>query len=557
MCKYFNEHPYFQGNRSLIRLHFYFDELEVCNPLGSSKSKNKLACFYFFVGNIGPNYYSSLRNIFLVLVKTDTLKKHCLSKIVAPLVKDLQKFQTEGISIDNQTCLMGNNNYIFGSIATISADNLGAHYLGGFRRCFSSGRIYRFCMCTYNDLINNCTEAEFMLRTAAAHEFHIQAVSNDESLVPSYRVVKSSHFDVISGFLPVTAFPANIMHDCLEGVLPQFLHSLFRHLQNNRIYSFALINQRLKNFKFGATDKRNKPRPLPGNVILSPGKISLLASETLCLFRNLPFVIGDIVPTSDEAWAMYNLLSDVMDIILAQSVCANDVVKLRALIENFYSHFIKFSPDLVKPKLHFLLHYPRFIEIYGPLRNLWCMHFESFHRKIKIIAHNCQNFKNICLTVAKRIQSLKCYEQCNITCLTDDLCRLKGSPITMDELPVEFAEYLQSDMGISVNANLINVIKLVKNGVTYAVNSIYVLDCVNDKPMFIQVMYIVVCDSNTLICGNLLRPVYFNSHFYSYVIDNTDVLLFFKPGSEKCHHRHDMYNCCGMNMIRLQYKICV
>ena len=46
----------------------------------------------------------------------------------------------------------------------------------------------------------------------------------------------------------------------------------------------------------------------------------------------------------------------------------------------------------------------------------------------------------------------------------------------MDELPVEFAEYLQSNMDISVNANLINVIKLVKNGVTYAVNSIYVLD---------------------------------------------------------------------------------
>ena len=301
MCKYFNEHPYFQGNRSLIRLHFYFDELEVCNPLGSSKSKNKLACFYFFVGNIGPNYYSSLRNIFLALVKTDTLKKHCLSKIVASLVKDFQKFQTEGISIDNQTCLMGNNNYIFGSISTISADNLGAHYLGGFQRRFSSGRIYRFRMCTYNDLINKCTEAKFMLRTAAAHEFHVQAVSNDESLVPLYGVVKSSRFDVISGFSPVTAFPADIMHDCLKGVLPQFLHSLFRHLQNNGIYSFALINQRLKNFKFGATDKRNKPRPLPGNVILSSGKISLLASETLCLFRNLPFVIGDIVPTSDEA----------------------------------------------------------------------------------------------------------------------------------------------------------------------------------------------------------------------------------------------------------------
>ena len=55
-----------------------------------------------------------------------------------------------------------------------------------------------------------------MLRTAAAHEFHVQAVSNDESLVPSYAMVKSSRFDVISGFSPVTAFPADIMHDCLE-----------------------------------------------------------------------------------------------------------------------------------------------------------------------------------------------------------------------------------------------------------------------------------------------------------------------------------------------------
>ena len=32
---------------------------------------------------------------------------------------------------------MGNNNYIFGSIATISADNVGALYVGGFRRWVS------------------------------------------------------------------------------------------------------------------------------------------------------------------------------------------------------------------------------------------------------------------------------------------------------------------------------------------------------------------------------------------------------------------------------------
>ena len=155
----------------------------------------------------------------------------------------------------------------------------------------------------------------------------------------------------------------------------------------------------------------------------------------------------------------------------------------------------------------------------------------------------------------KRIQFLKCYEQCNETCLTDDSADLEGNSTTMDQLPAETAEYLQYDMEIPADANLINVKHLTENGVTYSVNNIYVLDFVNDKPMFIKVFHIVVCGPKTLICGTLLLPLYFNSHLHSYVVDTTDTLLFFKPGSEICHHPHDMYTCDGKSTIRLRYLV--
>uniref|UniRef100_H2XUM2 DUF4218 domain-containing protein n=1 Tax=Ciona intestinalis TaxID=7719 RepID=H2XUM2_CIOIN len=206
-----------------------------------------------------------------------------------------------------------------------------------------------------------------------------------------------------------------------------------------------------------------------------------------------------------------------MDIILAQSLCTEATAQLKIFIERFYSLFVKLAPDFVKPKLHFLLHFPRLIEFYGPLRHLWCMRFESFHKKIKLLAHNCQNFKNICLTVTKRIQSFKCYEQCSIACLMDDTA-LEGKPTTMDQLPIEIAEFMQYDMDIPESANLISLKRLVENGVTYSVNNIYILDFIHNKPMFIHVKRIVIFGSVTLICGLLLVPLYFNSQFHSYVV---------------------------------------
>lgn len=410
-------------------------------------------------------------------------------------------------------------------------------------------------MCSHADIKTKCRETDFKLRTPTIHNQHVAAVSIDDTLVSAYGVAKSCAFDMIQGFSPVTAFPPDIMHDCLEGVLSSVMQAIFKHFQDSGICLIGFVNERLRKFKFGRCENKNKPRALPGNIIMQNGKISLSASETLCLFRYLPFIIGDLVPYGNKAWHLYCLLSEVMDIILAPITSTNISDHLRCLIEEFYFLFAAFAPDLVKPKLHFLLHYPRLLEIYGPLRNLWCMRFESFHRKLKLVAQRCKNFKNVCKTVASRIQLMKCYEQCDIAGLTGDVESVIGKPILVDELPHAFSIYLQTELGFQSYETAISVKCITENGVTYSLNDVFVLDVLDDVPMFIQIKTIVVLKSKTYICGSFLKTLDFISHYHSYAVIETGTMLFFKPGMELCGHPHDLYKCVDKQMVRLQYRI--
>ena len=64
---YFMEHPFFKVNPNALRLHFYEDEFEVCNPIGSKRTKHKLCAFYYTIGNLDNKHQSKLNHIHLAL----------------------------------------------------------------------------------------------------------------------------------------------------------------------------------------------------------------------------------------------------------------------------------------------------------------------------------------------------------------------------------------------------------------------------------------------------------------------------------------------------------
>jgi len=66
-----------------------------------------------------------------------------------------------------------------------------------------------------------------------------------------------------------------------------------------------------------------------------------------------------------------------------------------------YTHFFN---DTLKPKHHFLIHYPSIIQQSGPPRHYWCFRFEGKHKELKMYARTTSSRKNITLTLTKKFQ---------------------------------------------------------------------------------------------------------------------------------------------------------
>lgn len=64
----FKTHPMFSKKNSALQLILYSDEIQICNPLGSHASVNKLLMFYCTLGNIGPKFRSKLASIRLLAI---------------------------------------------------------------------------------------------------------------------------------------------------------------------------------------------------------------------------------------------------------------------------------------------------------------------------------------------------------------------------------------------------------------------------------------------------------------------------------------------------------
>lgn len=203
-----------------LRLHFYNDEFEIVNPLGSRKTIHKISAFYFTLGNIHPKYRSKLKHIHLsILAYYSLVKQYGAARILEPLISDIKKLQTDGIEVPYQ----GRHLRFKGTIVTVSADNLSAHSLAGFRGSFSSGRICRYCLCHYKDLSEKTNEDDCVVRTPDIHSYHLQCVAEDPNTSSLYGVTGPCAFSEIPSVSVTNTFPPDVMHDFLEGVVPHVI----------------------------------------------------------------------------------------------------------------------------------------------------------------------------------------------------------------------------------------------------------------------------------------------------------------------------------------------
>ena len=126
--KEFSSHTLFGVNSvPSLQILLYYDDVEVCNPLGSSRVKHKLGTmkvviqspfvkylifvtgmFYFSVGNIRPRFRSKIKTIQLLAVcKQKLIKKYSMNAVLRPLVKDIKKLVSTLILNRAHTLFLG------------------------------------------------------------------------------------------------------------------------------------------------------------------------------------------------------------------------------------------------------------------------------------------------------------------------------------------------------------------------------------------------------------------------------------------------------------------
>ncbi len=153
----------------------------------------------------------------------------------------------------------------------------------------------------------------------------------------------------------------------------------------------------------------------------------------------MPQLIGHKVPVNDPVWSVYLLLREVCAIIFATAIDRESLVYLADLIAKFLTRFIEvFGACNVKPKMHYLVHYPRYIALYGGLKQVSTVRFESLHFYFKKVARSTNCYKNVCQTLAKRHQLRQCWEwEENDVLKRHDIAigRTKSLSITSAKLP--------------------------------------------------------------------------------------------------------------------------
>ncbi len=114
----YKSHPLFSVDLSSLQIFFYFDDLEVCNPLGSKAKIHKiselcryytyskpdnifdLGIFYISLGNMPPKCRSQLSAIYLVAIAHHrNLVKYGMDSILRPFVEDMKKLVFKGDNV--------------------------------------------------------------------------------------------------------------------------------------------------------------------------------------------------------------------------------------------------------------------------------------------------------------------------------------------------------------------------------------------------------------------------------------------------------------------------
>lgn len=414
---------FFCENPLALQIHLASDDFEICSPLQSKAGVHKICAIYFTIRNLPTRHLSKLNNIYIVaLCNANDLKSKTtdFNDLWQRIIFDLKHLEQVGIDVEGYGKLKG-------TLTHLSFDNLGANFSLGFPACFVSSHYCRYCMRSKDDCQTLCSDDGHYKRTKNDYAKQIKIVELSEKVdfnetkgVKMYcKLNDLDYFHILDN---PTVDP---MHDLLEGCIPFLLKKTFTRCIEKRIFSESDLNWMIQFHKYGRLDRCN----VPSSLELNKRSLGQNASQILCLFRNLPFILSEY-SEHDEIKAIWHSVTSLLritEIALAQIVTENELSILKDEVMIHLKSIISTFKEHLRPKHHFLLHYDAIIRVMGPIIALSMMRFEAKHQQLKKMVGDNKNFRNINKTLANKHQKMLVT---NIFCDKDTTETLKLSSVT-------------------------------------------------------------------------------------------------------------------------------
>jgi hypothetical protein len=535
----FKKHPYFKKYPDALALNLYVDAFETTNVLGSHTGVHKLEGLYMMVQNFPAEYQSQLSSIFLVaLWYAADVKSYGYDKIFEPIVNSLQKLESdEGVEIR-----LGNKEVtVRACLVFISADNLGYNSLFGFCESFAATKFCRFCECNREEANSLFAESQLKLRSRDSYNTAVSRVGSASYDQQMTGIKRGCLLNNLQYWHVTENFAVDVMHDILEGIAGFELALILNGIAADKECQLSLekLNSAITCFNYSLADRNSRPPTLS-----SLNAIRMSASEMWCFLRNLPLLIGSLIPREQGHWNLLKLLLDIADIVFAPVVSDNLGSFLSHLIAEHHSYFKELFPDRqLLPKHHFLVHYARSLKMIGPPVRYWCMRFEARHQVFKELARTTNCFKNVCKTLAKRFQRGLAFQFVNHT-LFDMYETGPAEEVVVGDFASAICDAVCRDTNICRN-DTVHILSWVKIGhYVFKPTAVAVNTICDGIPQFGIVTDVIAINNKIYFVLEVLETVHYDEHFHAYAVKHPS------------QHYHTCVSIdCLKDHIPLQYHV--
>jgi len=488
----------FDANDLVLPYHKFFDEYEVDKDLGSHSAK--LGAVYIKLACLPPEFQGDLDNIFLALIFNNADRKdYSLSSVYKILVSELNFLQNEGIEIN----VSGKTIRVFFVLGLACGDNLGLHILLNFSESFSANYCCRFCYVQKEVLQRMVVEDVTLLRDEARHKRDVELGSVQRS-----GVAGPSALAAIDHFRTTDNPFVDLMHDLDEGVaVYDMQHILYHFIFVKHYFDVETLNFALTTFQY-SPDISNRPPQFSERRLMAKS-INMTAAEMRTFVRIFSLLIGDLIDEGDDMWALYLLLRDIYDLVLCSSVQRGVSTILRNKIAAHHLLYLKVTGDTLKPKHHFLIHYPRILLSSGPFPKYSCQRFEANHQLAIQDAKATKSRRFIAHTIAVKQQLRLAYRLQTKQGLYPKL------EVGSEKSNFHFDTALPKSFNCFMQHSFANV-----KGTTFKRNVCVVVDASDDDgPKFGVISDVLVNkDGEVGLVYEVLSIVSFSYHFHAYEV---------------------------------------